>query len=51
MPVYMEETIMELGTIYINGGRKGFLVGISPLDAKRVSFPGSRPSGGMIRPC
>ncbi len=39
MPVYMEETILELETIYINGGRKGFLVGISPLDAKRVLSP------------
>lgn len=30
MPVYVEETILELDKIYINGGRRGFLVGIDP---------------------
>ena len=30
MPVYVEESILQLGKIYINGGRRGFLVGISP---------------------
>jgi len=30
MPVYVEETILALPTIYINGGRRGFLVGIAP---------------------
>jgi Cys-tRNA(Pro) deacylase len=30
MPVYVEETILGLETIYINGGRRGFLVGIAP---------------------
>src|SRR5512140_2028118 len=32
MPVYMEATILELPRIAINGGRKGFLVGIRPED-------------------
>mgnify|MGYP001304269235 CR=1 FL=1 len=32
MPVYMEETIAEFDTIYINGGKRGFLVEISPRD-------------------
>lgn len=30
LPVYVEETILTLGTIYINGGRRGYLVGIAP---------------------
>ncbi len=32
MPVYMEKTILDLPLIYINGGRRGFLVGIHPHD-------------------
>ena len=30
MPVYVEESILELGKIYINGGRRGYLVGVDP---------------------
>ncbi|WP_291995427.1 Cys-tRNA(Pro) deacylase [Candidatus Accumulibacter sp. ACC003] len=30
MPVYLERSILELDTIYINGGRRGYLVGIAP---------------------
>ncbi len=30
LPVYVEESILALETIYINGGRRGFLVGIRP---------------------
>ena len=30
MPVYVEETILALEKIYINGGRRGYLVGIAP---------------------
>jgi len=30
MPVYMEQSILELEIIYINGGKRGFLVGLSP---------------------
>ena len=42
MPVYIEETILSLPSILINGGRRGYLVGIDPsvcvqlLGAKRV---------------
>lgn len=39
MPVYMEETILELPKIYINGGRRGFLVGMSPGEAVRILSP------------
>jgi len=30
MPVYVETTILELDRIFINGGRRGYLVGIAP---------------------
>lgn len=30
LPVYVEESILALETMYINGGRRGYLVGIAP---------------------
>lgn len=30
MPVYAERSILALGKIYINGGRRGYLIGIAP---------------------
>ena len=30
MPVFVEESILALGKIYINGGRRGYLVGVDP---------------------
>jgi len=30
MPVYVEAAILDLPKIYINGGRRGFLVGLDP---------------------
>src|SRR5689334_25363609 len=39
MPIYMERTIAELPTIYINGGARGFLVEITPADLTRVLNP------------
>ena len=30
MPVYVEESVLGLDRIYINGGRRGYLVGIAP---------------------
>ncbi|MBC3879443.1 MULTISPECIES: Cys-tRNA(Pro) deacylase [unclassified Undibacterium] len=30
MPIYVEQAILDLPKIYINGGRRGYLVGISP---------------------
>ena len=30
MPVYVEKTILDLPKIYINGGRRGYLIGIHP---------------------
>lgn len=39
LPVYMEETILELPKIYINGGKRGYLVGIDPKELVRVLKP------------
>jgi Cys-tRNA(Pro) deacylase len=36
MPVYVEKTILELARIYINGGRRGFLVAIDPQELVRT---------------
>lgn len=41
MPVFIEETILELPRIAINGGRRGYLVGIDPQVC--VSLLGARP--------
>jgi Cys-tRNA(Pro) deacylase len=39
MPVYMERTILDVPVIYINGGHRGFLVGLDPRDAVRLLKP------------
>ncbi len=39
MPVYMERSILELTKIYINGGRRGFLVRIAPGEIVRTLAP------------
>jgi Cys-tRNA(Pro) deacylase len=39
MPVYLEETIAELPRIYINGGKRGFLIGLDPRELIRVLEP------------
>lgn len=39
MPVYMEETILGIPRIYINGGKRGFLMGLDPREALRVLRP------------
>ena len=39
MPVYVERSILDLERIYINGGSRGFLVGIAPADLVRVLAP------------
>jgi len=41
MPVYIEETILPLPRIAINGGRRGYLVGIDP--AVCVRLLGAKP--------
>ena len=39
LPVYLERTIADLDRIYINGGRRGFLVSLAPADLVRVLSP------------
>ena len=39
LPVYMERTIAGLDRLYVNGGRRGFLVSMSPADLIRVLSP------------
>jgi len=39
MPVYLEASILELPRIYINGGKRGFLVGLAPTEARRLLQP------------
>jgi Cys-tRNA(Pro) deacylase len=47
MPIYVEQSVLELPRIYINGGRRGYLVGIAPqvlstlLNAKSVQCAGA----------
>lgn len=39
MPVFMERTITDLDRIYINGGRRGFLIALAPADLARALSP------------
>ncbi|HPW17232.1 MAG TPA: Cys-tRNA(Pro) deacylase [Candidatus Aminicenantes bacterium] len=39
MPVYIEESVLDLPVIYINGGKRGFIVGLAPADLVRVLRP------------
>jgi len=39
MPIYLERSVLELPKIYINGGRRGFLVGIAPQEILRALSP------------
>ena len=49
LPVYVERTILDLPEIYINGGKRGFLVKIAPSELRKalqiteveVAIPGS----------
>lgn len=40
LPVFMERSILDLSLIYINGGKRGFLVGVHPHDILRMLQPG-----------
>jgi Cys-tRNA(Pro) deacylase len=39
MPTYMERSIAALPYLYVNGGRRGYLVGMKPADLVRVLRP------------
>ncbi len=36
MPVYMQQSILDVDRIYINGGHRGYLIGIDPQDVARI---------------
>jgi Cys-tRNA(Pro) deacylase len=36
LPVYVERTIFKLAKIYINGGKRGFLVSLNPQDLRAL---------------
>lgn len=39
MPVYMERSILDLDRIWINGGKRGYLVGVDPKDVVGILAP------------
>jgi Cys-tRNA(Pro) deacylase len=39
LPLFMEKSILDLPLIYINGGRRGYLVGVHPHDILQVLQP------------
>jgi Cys-tRNA(Pro) deacylase len=39
MAVYVERTVLDLAKIYVNGGRRGYLVGLAPSELVRVLAP------------
>jgi Cys-tRNA(Pro) deacylase len=39
LPVYVERSVLALPFLYINGGRRGFLVRIRPADLQRAVSP------------
>jgi Cys-tRNA(Pro) deacylase len=41
MPIYVESSILELDSIYLNGGRRGYLISISP--SVLTALLGARP--------
>jgi Cys-tRNA(Pro) deacylase len=39
LPIYVEESVLSLPVIYVNGGKRGFIVGLDPKDLNRVLKP------------
>ena len=39
MPVFLERSIADLDRIYVNGGRRGFLIALAPADLVRSLSP------------
>ena len=39
MPIYLERSVLELPRIYINGGRRGYLLGMDPAELERRLSP------------
>ena len=39
MPVFLERSITDLDRVYVNGGRRGFLIALAPADLIRTLSP------------
>lgn len=39
MPVFLEKSVLDLPRIYINGGRRGYLLGMAPAEIVRTLSP------------
>lgn len=39
MPVFLQKTILDLPRVYINGGKRGYLIHLNPLDILTVLKP------------
>lgn len=39
MPVFLEKSVLDLPRIYINGGRRGYLLGMAPGELVRILSP------------
>jgi Cys-tRNA(Pro) deacylase len=39
MPIFIEKTILDLPLIYINGGRRGYLISFHPHELPRILKP------------
>jgi Cys-tRNA(Pro) deacylase len=39
MPVYLEASILDLPLIYLNGGKRGFLISLPPAEVQRLLQP------------
>ena len=39
MPVYLEASILDLPLIYLNGGKRGFLISLPPREVQRLLQP------------
>jgi Cys-tRNA(Pro) deacylase len=39
IPVFLERSVTDLPLVYINGGKRGFLVGVAPVDIIRLLHP------------
>ncbi len=39
LPIYAERSVLDLDRLYINGGKRGFLVGLQTADLRRVLDP------------
>jgi len=39
MPIFLEKSVLDLPRIYINGGRRGYLLGMAPAEIVRTLSP------------